>query len=192
MKRIFTTILTVGALVASAYAQGTLNFANNASTVVKTRTWTTDPPSLINMPVGGGRVELLWAAVGTTDLNLFSSVAITGFTTAPGRFSGGTVTIPTPVAGGPVSLVVRGWTGSALTWNEIYWTYDTWSGYSSIFTLAATGNPTTVPPGIPVSMNPAFPGLTLDWIPEPSSMALAGLGTVSLLVLRRRVPARLP
>lgn len=184
MKKTLATIITVGALAASSFAQGTVTFNNVAATVVKIQTSQADP-TLINMPVGGGRVELLWAAVGTTDLGLFSSVAVTGFTTAPGRFSGGAVTVPTPVAGGPAAFVVRGWTGSSLTWGGI--TALDQSGYSSIFTLAATGNPTTVPPGTPASINPAFTGLSLSYvIPEPSSMVLAGLGAASLLMFRRR------
>jgi hypothetical protein len=184
MKKTLATIITVGALVASSYAQGTVNFANAAASVVKKWTTLTDS-TLVNMPVGGGRVELLWAAVGTTDLNLFSSVGITGFNTAPGRFSGGTLTIPTTVAGGGAALVVRGWTGASLTWAGIDPLTDQ-AGYSSIFTLAATGNPTTVPPGTPASINPAFTGLTVVPIPEPSSMVLAGLGAASLLLFRRR------
>jgi len=190
MKKTLATFLTVVALVASAYSQGTLTFNNSAASIVKVLASRSDPtPTFITMPVGGGHVELLWAEVGTTDLSLFSSVAITDFHTAPGRFNGGAVTIPITVAGGPVALVVRGWTGPSLTWAGISLCCDMFA-YSSIFTLAATGNPTTVPPGIPVSINPAFPGLTIDLIPEPSSMALAGLGTVSLLLFRRRVPAR--
>ncbi len=190
MKKTFAIIFTVGALVASAYAQGTVTFNNSATTLVKQWTSMTDT-TLINVPVGGGRVELMWAEVGTTDLNLFSSVAITGFTTAPGRFSAGTVTIPTTVAGGPVALFVRGWTGTSLTWAGINTTTDITSWGGSIFTLAATGNPTTVPPGTPTSILPGFTGLILG-APEPSSLALAGLGTVSLLLFRRRVPARQP
>ena len=158
MKKTLATIVTSAALVACSYAQGTVNFANAAASVVKIQTSQVDP-TLINMPVGGGRVELLWAAVGTTDLGLFSSVGSTGFTTAPGRFSGGTLTVPTTVAGGGAALVVRGWTGSSATWGGI--TALDQSGYSSIFTLAATGNPTTVPPGTPASINPAFTGLSL-------------------------------
>jgi hypothetical protein len=185
MKRIYATILTIGALVASAYAQGTVTFNNSAAAVVKQWTSWTDS-TLINVPVGGGRVELMWAAVGTTDLALFSSVAITGFNTVPGRFNGGVVTIPTPVAGGPVALVVRGWTGTSLTWAG----RDPFSliGYSAIWTQAVTGNPTTVPPGTPVSILPGFTGLTLDCgaCPEPTSMALTGLGTISLFLFRRR------
>ena len=191
MKKTLATFLTVVALVASADAQGTLTFNNSAASIVKVLASRSDPtPTFIPMPVGGGHVELLWAEFGTTDLNLFSSVAITDFHTAPGRFNGGAVTIPITVAGGPVALVVRGWTGPSLTWAVMDSTRDMFA-YSSIFTLAATGNPTTVPPGIPVSINPAFPGLTIDLIPEPSSMALAGLGTVSLLLFRRRLPVRL-
>jgi hypothetical protein len=187
MKKTLATILTVGALLASAYAQGTLNFANSATSLVtKWSDWT--DPTLINVPVGGGRVELLWAEVGTTDLNLFSSVAITTVgDVAPGRFSGGTVTIPTPVAGGPVALVVRGWTGSSMTWFDFNPSAGDMSGFTPIFNLAVTGNPTTVPSGVPASMNPAFPGLIMQGaLPEPSSLALAGLGTVSLFLFRRR------
>jgi len=128
---------------------------------------------------------LLWAAIGQTDLTQFNSVGVTGFNTAPGRFSGGTLTVPTPVPGGGAALVVRGWTGGSLTWagRDLVTGQD---GYSSIFTLAALGNPTTVPPGTPASINPAFTGLTLAPVPEPSSMVLAGLGAASLLLFRRR------
>lgn len=184
MKKTLATIITVGALVASSYAQGTVTFNNSATTQVKLWTSLTDN-TLVNMPVGGGRVELLWAAVGTTDLALFSSVGTTGFTTAPGRFSGGAVTIPTTVAGGPAALVVRGWNGASLTWAG----RDTalgQEGWSTIWTQAATGNPTTVPPGTPTSILPGFAGLTLAPVPEPSSMVLAGLGAASLLLFRRR------
>ncbi len=188
MKRTLATLLTVAALVVSAYAQGTLNFANSATSLVQQWTSTSDP-TLIPMPVG--RVELMWAEVGSTDLPLFSSVAITTVGgVAPGRFSGGTVTIPTPVAGGPVALAIRCWTGEGLTWAERDFVRG-FDGWSSIWTQAATGNPTTVPPGTPTSILPGFTGLVVGY-PEPSTMALAGLGTVSLLLFRRRVPARLP
>lgn len=182
MKKTLATIITVGALVASSYAQGTVTFNNSATTKVTILDGT---GARVDMPVGGGRVELLWAAVGTTDPLLFSSVALTGFTTAPGRFSGGAVTVPTTVAGGPAALVVRGWTGSSLTWagRDLVAGQD---GWSSIWTQAATGNPTTVPPGTPVSILPGFTGLALNPVPEPSSMVLAGLGAASLLLFRRR------
>jgi len=181
MKKTLATIITVGALVASSYAQGTVTFNNSATTLV--RLWTSASDStLISMPVGGGRVELLWAPVGTTDRNLFSSVAVTGFTTAPGRFSGGAQTITGIAPGGGAALVVRGWNGASLTWAGRDLGPTGQDGWSTIWTQAATGNPTTVPPGTPVSILPGFTGLTLTPVPEPSSMVLAGLGAASLLL----------
>jgi len=184
MKKTVATILTAAALVGSAYAQGTVTFNNSATSLVNKWTSMTDPTPVV-MPVGGGHVELLWAATGTTDVTLFSSVSITDFHTAPGRFSGGAVTVPTAVAGGGAAFVIRGWTGSSLTWAGINGATDM-QGYSSIFSLAATGNPTTVPAGTPVAITPAFTGLTVGVVPEPSSMVLAGLGAASLLMFRRR------
>jgi hypothetical protein len=183
MKKTLATIITVGALVASSYGQGTVTFNNVTASVVKQ--WTTlSDSTLINVPVGAGRVELLWAAVGTTDLNLFSSVATTPIANVAGRFAGGAQTIIGIAPGGPVALVIRGWTGASTTWAGI--TDTDQRGWSSIFTLPATGNPNTVPPGTPRSINPEFTGLTVVPVPEPSSMVLAGLGAASLLLFRRR------
>ena len=189
MKKTLSPILTVGVWVASADAQGSVTFNNSATSIVYRQVYL-GSPDLIPMPVGGGHVELLWAEFGTADLSLFSSVAITDFHTAPGRFNGGVVTVPLTTPGGGASFYIRGWTGTSLTWAGVYGSDLT--GASTIFTVAATGNPTTVPPGTPPSMSQlGFTGLTLG-VPEPSSMALAGLGTVSLLLFRRRVPARQP
>lgn len=183
MKKTLATMITVSALVASSYAQGTVTFNNNAATVVKQWTSLTDS-ALINVPVGGGRVELLAGPAGSTDLNLFTSVAVTGFNTVPGRFSGGAQTVTGIAPGGNATLVVRGWTGGSLTWagRDLVTGQDGWSAIWS----QATGNPTTVPPGTPVSILPGFTGLTLAPVPEPSSMVLAGLGAASLLLFRRR------
>lgn len=183
-------------VVASSYGQGTVTFANTSTQLVRKQTSAVDT-NLVSMPVGGGHVELLWAPVGTTDLNLFSAVlstasantsaaGVTDFHTAPGRFSAGTSTIPGLNAGGSYALIVRGWTGSALTWATFDQQVEAF-GYSSIFTLGATGNPLTTPAGTPVALS-TFTGLTLTYspAPEPTSMALAGLGAATMLIFRRR------
>ena len=60
-------------------------------------------------------------------------------------------------------------------------------GESAIATTQ-TGDPTATPPGLPVSLKLTFPGMTLApaVIPEPTTVLLAGLGAVLLLLFRRR------
>ena len=194
MKKTLVTMLAAAAMVASSYGQGTVTFNNTAGTLV---TKDTAPGNATQVSVVGnpsaGKVELLWAPVGTTDLQLFTPVgAVVNIAPTPGRFTGGTRTIPAGSgatgisAGGAVALVVRGWTGTATSWALV--APSEAIGYSSIFTINATGNPTTTPAGTPTAITIAggFTGLQLHYVPEPTSMALAGLGAASLLIFRRR------
>lgn len=194
----FLSILALGILTLTSQGQGTITFNNSATTLVVYQL-NYGSPDTAPVPVGSGYVELFWAPLGTTDLQLFQPVP--GLNPLPisvqaGRFTGGTRTIPagsgfTGIAPGAlVSAYLRGWTGTANAW------YDgTFGevGYSPIFTID-TGDPTTTPASVPGTLyasgnnqtGNAFTGLTLLIIPEPSSLALCGFGVASLLALRRR------
>jgi hypothetical protein len=199
MKKTLVTIAAAVAVVASSYAQGTVTFANLASSLV-TRQTSALNSTPISMQVGGGHVELLWAPSGTTDLGLFQPAltlatanttanGITDFHTAPGRFSGGAATVNTAVAGGGVALYLRGWTGNSATYAEAQALFIGGTeaiGQTPIWTLASTGNPTLIPPGAPAALGSPALLLSYNIIPEPSSMVLAGLGAASLLMFRRK------
>ena len=61
MKK-YLSMLAVVAVAASAFAQGTVNFANNGTTLVKAGA---DAASAVAVPVNGGYVQFLWAPSGT-------------------------------------------------------------------------------------------------------------------------------
>jgi hypothetical protein len=191
MKKLLLTTLAAVALVGSSYAQGTLLFQTGTGTILK-QTSAADSASVqVGTGAANGLFELLWAPAGTTDLALFSSVpgALVSCSPTAGRLTGGSRTINGIAAGAIVSVVFRGWTGGAADWTSSTAAWDLGQiarGYSSIMSVD-TGDPTTTPAGTPGS----FPGgagilLTYSAVPEPSSMALAGLGAASLLMFRRR------
>jgi len=199
MKKLLA-ILAIGALAASAFAQGTVVFENPLTARVQQWTSPTDS-TLIYVPVNTGYAELLaaattaaaptvpigssletwlstsapgWAAVATTPINL-----------AAGWFNGGTVTITGIGAGASAQYMLIGWTGSSATWDVAYSTTGAMLGESAVFTTT-TANPTSTPPGTPSSLTTFTGPLVFSPIPEPSTFALAGLGLAALLVFRRR------
>lgn len=193
MKKTLITLMAIGAASTMAFAQGTVLFNNSASTLVMVDPGDGSAP--VPAAANSGFVQLLWAPVGTTDLNLFQPTQNTAGANitengaarflAPGRFSAGVVTIPSIAPGGGAALVVRGWLGAAPTWADAV-NQGAPTGWSAIFTMTATGDPTAVPPTVPIATGGFFPGGMVIAVPEPTSMALAGLGAAALLIFRRR------
>jgi hypothetical protein len=201
MKK-YLSVLAVAAMAAyatSAFAQGTVGFSNGTGLV---KQWTAaDNSTLINVPKGGGMVQLYWAPAGsayvpwTPSLSgaawqllnpLWKAENPVGFTTpAAGKFSGGTLTLTPLAAGGSIDYVVMGWTGASTSFDAAL-TANAMANVSAKF-ASTTGNPNATPiPGTPTPIADTFAGMTLSPIPEPSTFALAGLGAAALLIFRRR------
>ncbi len=187
--------LFVAALATSLFAQGTVWFANTPTTLVTTFDGTP-------VPTNGGFVELCWALPGTTyvpwDGSLTPSAWLaqnagwTGLTSSirqigpvPGRFLGATFTLPTTYAGGAIEMFVLGWTGNYSNPNDAYLHGEAW-GATPAFTARYTGNDSLWGgPSLPARIfDVGFTGLTLFQVPEPSALALAALGTFTLLCRR--------
>jgi len=209
-------ILAISALAVSAFAQGTINVANNAATVVQQWASAADH-TLSSVSANGGKIQFFAAPDGTAFKALGTLVA-TGspqgfsavYTTlatwmaanpgwaayqigniAPvaGRFSAGVATVSPLAAGGKIEYVLVGWSGTSASLDAAISTGAD-VGQSPLFTGVGTGNPTTTPPGTPSGLTDTFTGLTLaplaSAVPEPSTFALAGLGAAAMLILRRR------
>jgi len=201
MKK-YLSVLAVAAMATyatSALGQGILTFANNTGLV---KQWTSAADStLISVPKGGGFVQLFWAAGGTaytpwtaslsgsqwaaanTGWTLGSAV---GFTTpAAGKFNGGNLTLsPLANIGAGIDYVVVGWSGAAANFDAAI-AAGGMVNVSDKF-HSSVGDGSAVPPGAPVSIAGTFTGMTLQPVPEPSTLALAGLGAAALLIFRRR------
>jgi hypothetical protein len=111
---------------------------------------------------------------------------VVGFTTpTDGKFNGGVLTLtPLLLPGGTIDYVIAAWTGNEQSFDAAVAANSQYL-VSSKFTTA-TGNPTAIPPGLPVPLANTFGGMTLVTIPESSSLALAGLGATTWLAFRRR------
>jgi len=103
------------------------------------------------------------------------------------------VTIPVgvlPTAGGAVTVQLRAWYnigGTITSYADAVASSSTAMRYgaSPLLYLSATGNPSATPPTTPVDLI-GLSGFQLAAVPEPSTLALAGLGIGALLMIRRR------
>ncbi|MDB6122696.1 MAG: hypothetical protein JWQ71_1689 [Pedosphaera sp.] len=203
-KAILLAALTVG-LSASVFAQGTIKFANgvqNTNTTPATP-YNTDLVRTNDLQGHTGlaastffHVALYWGITGSTEAQLVVIAATgTGTTSVgglspalPGRFSGGTALWVTgngtPPSGDAV-FQVRGWSGNFASYEAAYAAGTGYIGVSTMFS-AHTGGAGS-PPETPAStLGTAFTGLTISPVPEPSTIALGGLGAAALLLFRRR------
>jgi hypothetical protein len=196
MKKLLIAV-GLAALVSSANAQGLINFLNNATTLVTLRDGQGNDLGSIPNVAGQYYFQLFVAPAGTTDVGTFVGTIYGTNQASAGRFSGG---VNVGVAGAPAgstrAILVRGWSasyGADYAAALAAWTAGTpgYLGTSPIalnFVLGGFDGTGTIP------TSPAFggafgigSGFALSApVPEPSSIALAGLGAASLLLFRRR------
>jgi len=199
-KLLLAAILTC--VVTSAFAQGTLNFANNLNTVRLTNeAGASFPAAGANSAYAAG---VYWGAAGTAESSLTLLPAASGGVTTTwgglsGQFLGGTATFP--VAGGTqVSVQVRVWTatyadyGAALAGQLANPSERLGKGIVQLITLGGSGsppsNPTSLVTGAAGTTDIGFqrfgilPGAVV--VPEPSSIALGLLGLGAIVLFRRR------
>jgi len=204
IKSLLVGLASVGVAV-SAFSQGTVNFLNGSLSLVQVDLSGGQGSNVVNAPssVYGTRIQLYYSA---TTPNTVSGSAngydTTGWTAigslgsaiaSSGRFSVGAITLP--IAGGSsVWLEAIAWTGTANTAATAVTTLGaaltggSEVGASGSFSVVL-GDPTATPPGTPTKTDAALNALgnlVLRPVPEPSTIALAGLGAASLLLFRRK------
>ncbi len=174
----------------SALAQGTIHFANTATTTLSTNSGPAPPPgqapNATGLTSGAGQysIGLYIAPQGTTDPLAFSLLAVAQNGPLPGRFDGGQISVPGNT-GQSIAFQIRGWRSvDGPTYESIG--SGTYRGVSDIgFVTPAIGGAEIFGTG-PGQVG----GFVLGNIPEPSTYALVVLGLGLRSIFLRGKPQR--
>lgn len=179
MKSPYLFVAAVSLIAAvSSSAQGVLNFSNGAAGVdAPVRDWT----GTLVATDGVIKAQIYAGPVGTVEGSLVAVGSPISFSISPGYYFGGQLAIPGVAGGSSAVIQVRTFTGA--TYAAALTTPSAQSGKSGLITV-----PLVVAGGI--SPTPNLVGLAsytmvLTPVPEPSVIALAGLGLGGLLLARR-------
>jgi len=180
MKKLTATLLATTLVSLAAFAQGTVNFVNLGAGL-NAPVFMSDGTTKVGTT--GFTAELL----AGTSAGTLASVATANFV-AGGYFQGSpaTVAIGSVAPGATAFLQVRVFSASSGSFAAAQTANlaNTW-GQSGVFSVVTggAGSPPTTPS--PLAGLTSF-NLNSGVVPEPSSLALAGLGAAALLVFRRR------
>lgn len=203
--RKLAAILCLSALTTGAFAQGLVTFANSGSSL--TTATINGQTASTSGAVGSWYYGLLIAPAGTTDPKAFTfaNVYATNLAAAGRLFGGVGVQAQGWAAGATMSYEIAVWnSGLGHDWNPAWLAAQSTDaifgsggnnfGLSAIATgiSGGAGSPASPPynlfggaTGIPGGFNANAVGGGVQ-TPEPSTMALAGLGAAALLIFRRR------
>ncbi len=190
MKKILLG-LTATLVAASVFAQGTVVFNNRVTGVVVEKVYAEDGTTGL---AGTGYTAELWAANGAnavesslaaaTPQTTFRTGAAAGFVTAPPTDA---VLSGVPKDAAVATLQLRAWDnkgGTITTWSaaEAAWNAgQIAAGKSALFNVNAIGGDLNTSANLV-----GLKSFNIYFIPEPSMFALLGLGTLGMLIFRRK------
>jgi hypothetical protein len=194
MKRLVLTVIAVVGISGSVFGQGTisadnLNGAGNATAnafgLFFDQTGAPYTGATLNVTILGGPDASSLSPVATF-------VGPTALVSGGGGVyldpSGASFVVPGVGSQANATLRVLAWRGSSLTYagaafTDQFWVRQTIDPNTFTF-INGTGGPTPPPTKLPQSLD-GMPAMVLA-VPEPSTLALAGLGAVGMLLFRRR------
>lgn len=185
MKKLILSA-ALGLACVSALAQGTLNFAN-AGSGVNAKVFDASGNGIGGT---GYMADLFWAAGNVTDADSLAALAapstFSTIASQAGYFFGGARTVNGALGGSTITVQVRAWNAVAgATWDDALayakvHNTEALVGMSDLFQVQLTTAPAT-----PVNLT-GLTSFNLVAVPEPTTLALAGLGAAALLIFRRR------
>lgn len=174
-----------GSLVTHIYLGSTHTFGNGtADTPAGTFDWTG-----FTLLTGSGYTAQVWGALGSgaAESSLLPAAGTTTFRTgsAAGQMTQVTSTLQNvPVDSAFATITVRVWDnkgGTITDWASVLLDPSIARGEAPLFNLAAIGGGLNVAPFLA-----GLQSFSIAPVPEPSTMALAGLAAASFLIFRRR------
>jgi len=203
-KQILTGILALGTAV-GAFAQGQISIDNinndptlatpgsSTAGVVYVGTNHTLLNADINITVMGGSTSSNLALVGS--LTFANGLAQNDVIAngVPGQFAdfnGGVYAVPGVALNGSAFIQLEFWFGNATSYAAALLANNVMTGISPVYSsLTGGGSVGGAPPNNPVDVGNTMPSVTLvapTISPEPTTLALCGLGAASLLLFRRK------
>lgn len=181
---LLTLSLVVGSCL-SSFGQGAVvfkNFGSGSNGSITPIAFVYDSDGTTKLSGTGYSAQLFYGAAGSVEGSLVGLPATSSFLTGAqaGLFGSPTLTIPGVAIGATAVLQVRVWNNAGGTITS----YDAAAikGASSLVSIAL-GDPGSTTPGAV----PTLVGLTsFTVVPEPATLALAGIGGLGLLALRRK------
>jgi len=179
MKKQLLTLVATLVFAGSAFGQGQVQMANNASSLIMN--------GLTGQAVAIGSIsfQLYYGPAGTPEASLVALPPIAGTSAVlAGRIANTVIDVPQAVVGPGAAATFQIW-----AWQSSFASYALAAqggglvGKSALFN--ANTSPAIQPPPTPTSLAGLYPGFAVT-VPEPSTFALAGLGAAALLLFRRR------
>jgi len=193
------TLITLAVLVAAitSHGQGTVQYANTSTTLIQTNNLNGGIGSAVGVGLYSVGLYVV-ASAGAVDADFTLATrqpnigTVGNSTAAAGRIAGGgnPYTLTGIGAGAVISFQLRAWSTSAGSYEVAVVTPGAYAG-KSLVGSTTTGGGITLPPalfsntGSPVGTVPGFQ-MTLNPVPEPSTIALGAFGLLAAWMIRRR------